>query len=366
MHWALPIQYLLTNRFEIMTHEFIQIVQKFRKEQQQGVKCVLATVVLLEGSSYRRPGVRMLITENNEMIGAVSGGCVEKEVLKQSASVFLTGIPKVMTYDGRYRLGCEGILYILLETFTPSHEMLLAFDDCLSNRAHYHIKSYFDKSLEPNPDFGSRIIFDKEQSYHFNRNKSEVTQTANLLFFEQFLEPSQQLIIIGAEHDAAQVSLCASFLGWDVLVVTHPADQQTTNNFPGARSLIHSLPEKFPLELVKKQTAVVLMNHNYAKDLGFLTVLLQADFFYLGILGPVKRREKLLSDIMDMDPQMDISLLEKVHAPAGINLGSETPQEIAVSICSEILAVQRKEEPCFLKNKSGKIHEETHCVNHNN
>lgn len=349
-----------------MTHEFKKIIQKFRTEQQQGVKCVLATVVFLEGSSYRRPGVRMLITGNNEMIGAVSGGCVEKEVLKQSASVFLTGIPKVMTYDGRYRLGCEGILYILLETFNPSPEMLLAFDECLSNRVYFNIKSYFDKTQEPNQEFGSNIIFSKERSYPFNRNKSESTQTGSLLLFEQSLEPSQQLIIIGAEHDAAELTRCASFLGWDVLVVTHPADQQTMNNFPGAGSLIHSLPEKFPLELLKKQTAVVLMNHNYAKDQGYLTVLLKADFNYLGILGPVKRREKLLGDILDLDPQIDISLLDKIHAPAGINLGSETPQEIAVSICSEILAVQRNEEPCFLKNKSGKIHEENHCTKQNN
>lgn len=345
-----------------MTHEFKQIVQKFRTEQQNGVKCVLATVVFLEGTSYRRPGVCMLINENNEMIGAVSGGCVEKEILKQSASVFLTDISKVMTYDGRYRLGCEGILYILLEIFNPSHEMLLAFDECLSNRVYFNIKSYFEKTPEPNQNFGSQIIFNKERSFFLNRNKRENTQTGNLLFFEQSLEPSQQLIIIGAEHDAAQLTRCASFLGWDVRVVTHPADQQTINNFPGAGSLIQSLPEKFPVELVKKQTAVVLMNHNYAKDLGYLMVLLKADFIYLGILGPVKRREKLLGDIMDLDPQIDISLLDKIHAPAGINLGSETPQEIAVSICSEILAVQRNEEPCFLKNKSGRIHEETHCI----
>ena len=340
-----------------MTHEFKQIVQKYQTEQQHGVKCVLATVVFLEGSSYRRPGVRMLITENKEMIGAVSGGCVEKEVLKQAASVFLTGTPKVMTYDGRYRLGCEGILYILLEAFNPSEEMIHAFESCLTNRGHYQVKSYFQKNLEPDMNFGSYIFFGKGQSFPFDRNKIDQAQTENLLLFEQSLEPAQQLIIIGAEHDAAQLTSCASFLGWDVLVVTHPADQQALSDFPGAGSLIHSIPENFPSDLLKKETAVVLMNHNYAKDLAYLLILLKSDFLYLGILGPLKRRDKLLGDILELDPQLDISLFDKIHAPAGINLGSETPQEIAVSICSEILAVQRNEDPCFLKNKAGSIHE---------
>ena len=348
-----------------MTHEFKQIIQKYQTEQQQGVKCVLATVVFLEGSSYRRPGVRMLITENKEMTGAVSGGCVEKEVLKQAASVFLTGVPKVMTYDGRYRLGCEGILYILLETFSPPEEMIRAFDACLTNRGYYEVKSYFQKDLEPDKNLGSYLYFGEGRSFPLDRNKSKDTQTDNLLLFEQSLAPSQQLIIIGAEHDAAQLTRCASFLGWDVLVVTHPADQQALSDFPGSGSLIHCIPENFPRDLLKKETAVVLMNHNYAKDLAYLLVLLKSDFLYLGILGPLKRRDKLLGDILDLDPQLNISLLDKIHAPAGVNLGSETPQEIAVSICSEILAVQRNEEPYFLKNKAGKIHENTRCIKTN-
>ncbi len=348
-----------------MTHEFKQIVQKYQTEQLNGIKCVLATVVFLEGSSYRRPGARMLITENKEMVGAVSGGCVEKEVLKQAASVFLTGIPKVMTYDGRFRLGCEGVLYILIETFNPSKEMIHAFDDFLVNRTNYIVKSYFQKNHEQDKDFGSHIFFSEKQSFPFDTKKRGCPRNENLLFFEQCLEPAQQLIIIGAEHDAAQLTRCASFLGWDVLVVTHPTDQQALSDFPGAASLIHSIPENFPLDLLRKQTSVVLMNHNYAKDLAYLLVLLKSDFLYLGILGPFKRRDKLLGDMMDLDPQLDISLFDKIHAPAGINLGSETPQEIAVSICSEILAVQRNEESCFLKDKPGKIHENILCIKAN-
>lgn len=100
-----------------MTHELKKIFQVFTSSSAASDTFVLATVVALEGSSYRRPGVRMLISKNGRTLGAVSGGCVEKEIIRQSVSVFEDGIPKMMTYDGRYRLGCEGILYILIEPF---------------------------------------------------------------------------------------------------------------------------------------------------------------------------------------------------------------------------------------------------------
>ena len=108
-----------------MTHEFKTIVENYLLAKKQGLKSVLATVVHLEGSSYRKPGVRMLILENGKMIGAVSGGCVEKDILRQSDTVFKSGVSKMMTYDGRYRLGCEGVLYILIEPFLPDSKFLV-------------------------------------------------------------------------------------------------------------------------------------------------------------------------------------------------------------------------------------------------
>ena len=95
-----------------MTQELKQLFQLAESWQKVDKKIVLVTVVALEGSSYRRPGVRMLINEDGEVNGAVSGGCVEKEIHHQAKGVFQTGKAKMMTYDGRLRLGCEGILCI--------------------------------------------------------------------------------------------------------------------------------------------------------------------------------------------------------------------------------------------------------------
>jgi len=117
-----------------MIHELKKIINAYEAAKRKDISCVLATVVALDGSSYRRPGVRMLLQEDGKMIGAVSGGCVEKEILRQATAVFNSKVPKIMTYDGRYRLGCEGVLYILLEPFEPDTNFLKSFWEAVEKR----------------------------------------------------------------------------------------------------------------------------------------------------------------------------------------------------------------------------------------
>jgi len=130
-----------------MAHELKKIIKAYELARIHNTSCVLATVVALEGSSYRRPGVRMLLQQDGKMVGALSGGCVEKEVFKQATSVFKTLIPKVITYDGRYRLGCEGVLYILLEPFAPDIKFLENYTRAILE-VHFFLKIFcLDYSL---------------------------------------------------------------------------------------------------------------------------------------------------------------------------------------------------------------------------
>ena len=138
-----------------MLHELKNIIRSAQLAKQKGLKTVLASVVSLDGSSYRRPGVRMSIQEDGKMIGAVSGGCVEKEVLRQAQSVFETGNPKLMTYDGRYRLGCEGILYILIEEFDPEDSFFEAFEKQCVSRKSFTIATAFSKEEKHRFEGGS-------------------------------------------------------------------------------------------------------------------------------------------------------------------------------------------------------------------
>lgn len=337
-----------------MTHEFKKIVESYQKAKESGLKSVMATVVDLDGSSYRKPGVRMLIIENGEMTGAVSGGCVEKEILKQSVTVFKTGMPKVMTYDGHYRLGCEGLLYILLEIFDPETSFISAFENSLKEHKTYKIKSYYENQIGVNANYGSTVLFDETQEFSFCRSK-KLSKNPTFKVFTQILKPCFRLVIIGAEHDAVALCSIAASLGWEVIIVASLSDPKTVANFPEAQQLLHASPETIDEGIITVETALVLMTHNYAKDLHFLIALKDKTPGYIGILGSVKRREKLLDALMENDPFINTAFLEKIHSPAGLNIGAITPQEIALSICAEILAVTRKRDPGSLRNTLGSI-----------
>lgn len=158
-----------------MTHELKKIIEAYQKFASKNEKCVLATVVSIDGSSYRRPGVSMLISNSGNMIGAVSGGCVEKDILRESKSVFENDRSKMMTYNGKFRLGCEGTLYILIERFAPNSNFIEAFANALQKRINFTLKSNYRRDLNNDFQLGT-IMQINDQSYHFN-------QDANYLVF---------------------------------------------------------------------------------------------------------------------------------------------------------------------------------------
>lgn len=335
-----------------MTFEFKNIVQAHAMACQSGLQSVLATVVALDGSSYRKPGVRMLILENGKMIGAVSGGCVEKDIKLEAQSVFKTGKAKMMTYDGRYRLGCEGILYILIEQFQPNLECINTIDTFLKRRISFSIQSHYKKEQGEFVGLGSFVQFEN-QSFKLSDFKED---TSNLQCFTEQLPPCFKLMIFGAEHDAVILCQLAHFNGWEVTVISGPLESKTIDNFPGATAFYSVSPDALELDSIDNETAIVIMSHNYANDLKYLLELKDSKPAYIGLLGPSKRREKLLSQFLEYSPDLDASFIENIHGPAGLNIGAETPQEIAISIISEILSIVRNQMPMSLKEKRSRIH----------
>lgn len=339
-----------------MIHEFKKIIGTAINARNQGKKSVLATVVAVEGSSYRRPGVQMLLLENGKMTGAVSGGCVENEILRQAGSVFKTGEAKLMTYDGRYRLGCEGILYILLERFAPSGAFLEAFSHSLKNRTLFEMHSFYRKEEGVHPGMGSGVALSDGTILPVAEHGTLNPAAASLQTFSRKMAPCFRLIIIGAEHDAVQLCSLASMTGWEVTVVTAPSDPKTPEYFPGAFEVRAMASEALPALPVDKQTAMVLMTHNFAADLNYLIALKDTHPFYIGLLGPAKRRNRLLSQLTEQHPDVEETFLDAMYGPAGLNIGAETPQEIALSIISEILSVTRNQHPVSLREKAQGIH----------
>ncbi|WP_296317758.1 XdhC family protein [Winogradskyella sp. UBA3174] len=331
-----------------MTHELKQIIYKAYLNQNNGLKNVLATVVFLDGSSYRKPGVRMGICEDGTMVGAVSGGCVENVVKQRAQSVFKDKKAKVITYDGRLRLGCEGILYILIEPFIISEELFITFQAVLKNRESFEIESHFKLKDDFTGDFGSILKLNNHRDFKFSK-EFKIESSKDMKIFSQTLQPCFKLLIIGGEHDAVKLCLMASILGWDIDVITSVKDPKNLLDFPGAHSVISQAPEMIDLN-IDKETAVIIMTHNYALDLKFLLKVIKFKSKYIGVLGSYKRKEQLLNDIINQNDTIGDAVFSSIYSPAGLNIGAITPEEIALSILSEILALVREKEPISMRD----------------
>ena len=338
-----------------MTHEIKQLFSTLGIWQKAGKKAVFVSVVALEGSSYRKPGVRMIISEDGLSVGAVSGGCVENEIERQAQRVFKTGKPKVITYDGRLRIGCEGVITILIEPVFLSAELLHNFERQLENRKAFQMKSWFYNEVGEYNNIGSVLIINgKEFVMHpsFNRG-SENPQEC----FVQTFEPLFQLLIFGAEHDSVQLCQAAKLLGWEVTVVASPDEDKSCDFFPGASSLITPSFDNIGTSAIDEQTAVVLMTHSFHKDVQYLIALRKINPAYIGLLGSFNRRERILSMLLEYCPDTSLEFLEQIHAPAGLNIGAVGASEIAVSILAEILSVVRHQNPVALSQKTGSVHD---------
>ena len=201
-----------------MTNEFKRLIHSSLAWQQSGKRTVMATVVHLEGSSYRRPGVRMAISETGEAAGAISGGCVEKEIIRQAQSVIRTGKSRIMTYDGRFRVGCDGVIYILLEPMFVSEDLRRDFDAVLKGRQTFRTESYYYIESGEFEAIGTRMILG-DAGYSLNP-AFQPEQTTGQECFRQNFQPVFQLYIFGAEHDAVQLCEAAHHMGWDVTMFT--------------------------------------------------------------------------------------------------------------------------------------------------
>ncbi len=333
-----------------MTHELKEIFHAYQQVKHAGIS-VLATVVHLEGSGYRRPGVRMLCLPDGSAVGAVSGGCVERDITGQAQEVRRTGKARMMTYDGRYRLGCEGMLYILLEPFSPSQEAIAYFKDHTGSRKPLELESDYRLEEGEAPELGSYFIAGQQRF-----PLSPANQTASEMCFQQQLPPTHRLLIFGGEHDSVKLTAMAATLGWEVHIVVAADEAKRLEDFPGALDFSAVIPEKLGDLGIDSQTAILLMTHSFSKDLKYLLQLSGTSPAYLGILGPAHRKERLLGELIERQPEVDDAFLELIHGPAGLDLGAETPQEIALSILSEILKAFRQASALPLNEKESRIH----------
>ena len=274
--------------------------RKKRREEQ----LALATIVRAEGSSYRRPGARMLICENGTTVGSLSAGCLEQEVALHARDVLRTGQPVLMSFDTRKRFGCAGKIDIFIEYATENFLFGIA-KSLDARRSCCAITRFGDDET------GSRIV---QGDYKHPTSRSYGAASEHEHELIQKIHPPIRLMLLGEGPDSAPLHSLADSLGWQTVEIA------TANELP---------------RVSDEWTAAIVKSHSYGQDFAALQKLLPLELRYVGLIGPRRRRNQLLSDLLDLG----VTINAGFFAPAGLDLGAETPEEIALTVVSEVQLV---------------------------
>jgi xanthine dehydrogenase accessory factor len=372
--------------------EITDIIKSYELALAAGKKMALATVVHVEGSSYRRPGARMLVTDDGQLTGAISGGCLEGDALRKALLAISQQKNKLVTYDTTdendtklgVQLGCNGIVHILFEPIDneqPNHPIEL-LKKAVAKRQNAILITLFSMHSRTSDQPGTCFLhletdnevvcncdgqdlynvllaesaeaYNKEDSFFKTFDLSGKKQTG----FVEYLNTPPSLVIAGAGNDIIPLVEMTSILGWNVTVVDGRAGHATKQRFPKATQVLVSRAEDVLSHLkTDERTFFVLMTHNYNYDLALLKQLIfLEECTYIGTLGPKKKLERMYSDLLADGIEVSESQKTKIYGPVGLDIGAETSEEIALSVLAEIKTVLNKRSGLSLRDKSEPIH----------
>jgi len=341
----------------------------------------------------------MLITEDGQMVSAISGGCLEADILERSRLLLQQGgDPFLVRYDSTadddivfgLGLGCNGIVDVLIEPLQDDFSLQhFAFiQECLSTHQIGAIATVFSVENIPDVNVGDRLMMKFNspiinQITHPNIAQTIALDTQKTLIEQQtrtqsytfssgqmdvlleMIRPPVPLLICGSGYDAIPVVQFAKQLGWHVTVLDHRPEQLTRDRFPLADQLLYCDPNqpRTYSHFLTPQTVAIVMSHRYLTDLALLKTLIPARLRYLGVLGPKRRMQKLWQDLTEHGVKPIPKQSHQLYNPIGLDIGAETPEEIALSIVAEIQAVLSGRSGHHLRDRLGSIHaSESSCL----
>lgn len=367
------------------------IVELWRSRRD--ASAILATLVRVEGSAYRRPGARMYI-DSAGYAGAISGGCLEGEVVRKAtwltrngpaverySTLFdevLDSTTSIVTRDIPYGLGCGGVIDVLMEPIElpETNAMLLALEAAQLGEILY--SATLLPSFAPNRIPFARVIVRQRDSAHGDaiffasdhlkpeaqarlaaRIQTSSMRTSSMqtgkpddtvsitigdeaydVFLESILPP-QRLVIFGAGDDARPLARMAHLLGWHIAVADGRARLAQASRFPEAEQVVALTENAANLEELRltDRDAVVLLTHSFDQDKNLLRKLLPMELRYLGLLGARHRSRILLTEVGQQLGWTPEHCLSRLHAPVGLDLGGDSPEAVALAILAEIQSV---------------------------
>jgi xanthine/CO dehydrogenase XdhC/CoxF family maturation factor len=369
--------------------EIKAIINAYENINRATTKAALATVVRVEGSSYRRTGARMLVTDDGVWVGGISGGCLEGDALKRARSAIAKSESSLITYDttedDSYQigvgLGCNGIIDVL---FTPlqfdnENNPLEVLKSCVKANRQTHvlinitglegtwsnvkagdlIKYTTPESLLVFEDdiVEKQLRYEISQQIENGRSAPKQIRSADgriLNVFIEILPPEINLVLMGHQYDIYPLARLTKEIGWRVTMVSNPL--KIDGKFFDTVDAIFGYDQLKEIS-IDQYTAIVLMSHDYKTDKINLPRALATDAYYIGMLGPRVRSEKIFNELLNEGSRVLDGNMERIYAPAGLDIGATSPEEIALSIIAEIKTVFSKREGGFLKLRQTAIHE---------
>ncbi len=323
---------------------------------ERGTRVALATVVSVRGSSYRRPGARLLVPEEGSPIGIISGGCLEEEAARLAREALEIDAPIMVTIDHSAEgdelwgmgLGCRGVIDLLAEPPSMATETLEALANARREGRPTYLLTHLDGTR--------RRLSAVEADALGERAALAVARGRPVLLGDAVLDPilpPLHLVVCGAGPDAGPLVAAGVRQGWRVDVVDPRRSFLTPERFTGARLLDAEPAEAAGATEAGEWSAVVVMSHDYVRDAAFLGGFLGRGLTYLGVLGPRDRTERLLAELTSAPTAADLKAL---HAPAGLDIGADGAEQVAAAIVAEILAVLHGRRGGPLREQAGSIH----------
>lgn len=376
---------------KILMKEVRDILKAYAVAKASGKKAALATVVKVEGSSYRQSGARMLVTEDGVLTGAISGGCLEGDALRKALLAINQKQNKLITYDTSeesdsdfgVQLGCNGIVHILFEYIDESvaNNAMQLLETLVAERKEAVVLTLF--SLDRNATQIGTVLLYREDLIMSQRTDliDRLTDIKDVLHGKasiikkvriegrdyealiEYLPPAVLLVIAGAGNDVQPLVKMADLVGWELIVGDGRATHSTAKRFPEAKQVLVARPQQLvENSTIDSRTFFVLMTHNYKYDLEVLKLLLETDCRYIGILGPKTKLNRMLDDLSSEGILLSEEQLARIYGPVGLDIGAETSEEIALSVVAEIKAVMEGKIASSLKYKKDKIHPATNGI----
>jgi xanthine/CO dehydrogenase XdhC/CoxF family maturation factor len=366
--------------------ELTDVLEAIESLHARGERMALATIVAVKGSTYRGPGARLLVSADGEMVGNISGGCLEGDVAEVARVVMVEGEPRIASFDltsddeavWGWGLGCNGAIEVFVEPADRAAEAAGALRRALEEERPLASVTVLG-SATPGVERGARLLVGPDGRREGGLGSAEADDAAaatageqlaagrsevrelpgGIRAFVEVLDPPLRLVICGAGHDAIPLVELAARLGWKPIVVDDRERFLNAERFPSAASFVRvDRPADAAAAVgVDERTPVIVMSHNYLRDLEYVRGFLGTPAPYLGVLGPAVRRERLLADLRRDGVEPSPEDLSKLHGPAGLDLGGDGPEEIAAAIVAEVMAVRHGRAAGYLRDRTGPIHE---------